>query len=347
LSAIEKNPTDISTKFLLGQTYRKMGKMDLASAALDEVVGLDKDYPGLALERGLLYEESGDIDKALEQFQSALAKAPDDPDLELRVGAAYIAIGRPADAVPVLRKVLEKRPDSAEANHFLGRAIFLQGGATQADAMRYLKRATELDPNKAEYHLYVGWAANNSIPAQLGLAKDEIDKALSLDKLLADAYWQRGVLEQKQGTVDDAIRDVTRALQLKPTRVDAHATLAACYDIKNDPNSEMAEWQKAIAGNPTIPEWRLRYGKMLLDRGNNAEAVKHLSFAATEGEKLDPRPGWLPDAEFGAAEALRKTGAKDLAIEKYKRFLEIAPTSSPDRKDAMNALMNMGVGTIP
>lgn len=347
LSAIEKNPTDISTKFLLGQTYRKMGKMDLASTALDEVVGLDKDYPGLSLERGLLYEASGDVDKALEQFQSALSKAPDDPDLNLRVGAAYVAIGRPADAIPVLRKVLSQRPDSGEANHYLGRAIFLQGGATQADAMRYLKRATELDPNKAEYHLYVGWAANNSIPAQLGLAKDEIDKALSLDKLLADAYWQRGVLEQKQGTVDDAIRDVQRALQLKPTRIDAHATLAACYDIKNDPNSEMAEWQKAIAGNPTVPEWRLRYGKMLLDRGNAGEAVKHLSFAATEGEKLDPRPGWLPDAEFGAAEAFRKTGAKDLAIEKYKRFLEIAPTASPDRKDAMNALTNMGVGTIP
>ncbi len=265
----------------------------------------------------------------------------------MRVGAAYVAIGRPADAVPVLRKVLSQRPDSAEANHYLGRAIFLQGGSVQADAMRYLKRATELDPNRAEYHLYVGWAANNAVPAQLGLAKDEIDKALSLDKLLADAYWQRGVLEQKQGTVDDAIRDVQRALQLKPTRVDAHATLAACYDVKNDTASEMSEWQKAITGNPAVPEWRLRYGKMLLDRGNASDAVKHLSFAATEGEKLDPRPGWLPDAEFGAAEAFRKTGAKDLAIERYKRFLEVAPVSSPDRKDAVNALLNMGVGTVP
>ncbi|MEO7110021.1 MAG: hypothetical protein ABI183_06260, partial [Polyangiaceae bacterium] len=220
-------------------------------------------------------------------------------------------------------------------------------GPTQADAMRYLKRAVELDQNRAEYHLYVGWAANNAVPAQLALAKDEIDKALSLDKLLADAYWQRGVLEQKQGTVDDAIRDVMRALQLKPTRIDAHATLAACYDIKNDPAAAMAEWQKAIAGNDRVPEWRLHYGKMLLDRGSAAEAVKHLMFAASEGEKLDPRPGWLADAEFGAAEALRKTGARDLAIEKYKRFLEIAPTSSPDRKDALNALVNMGVGTVP
>ena len=97
----------------------------------------------------------------------------------------------------MLKKVLEKRPDSAEANHYLGRALFLQGGNEQADAMRYLKRAVELDPNRAEYHLYVAWAANN-MPAQLGLAKDEIDKALGLDKLLADGYWQRGVLGMQQ-----------------------------------------------------------------------------------------------------------------------------------------------------
>ncbi|MEO8874723.1 MAG: tetratricopeptide repeat protein, partial [Polyangiaceae bacterium] len=275
LSAIQKNPTDTSTKFLLGVTYRRMGKMDLASTQFDDVVASDKDYPGLALERGLLYEASGDVDKALEQFQSALAKAPDDPDLNLRVGAAYVAIGRPADAIPVLKKVLSQRPDSGEANHYLGRAIFLQGGSTQADAMRYLKRAVELDPNRAEYHLYVGWAANNAVPAQLGLAKDEIEKALSLDKLLGDAYWQRGVLEQKEGSIEDAIRDLKRALELKPTRVDAHATLAQCYDNKNDQTTALAEWQKAITGNDRMPEWQLHYGKLLLDRGTYSEAAKH------------------------------------------------------------------------
>ncbi|MEO8875977.1 MAG: hypothetical protein ABI461_10340, partial [Polyangiaceae bacterium] len=109
----------------------------------------------------------------------------------------------------------------------------------------------------------------------------------------------------------------------------------------------LAEWQKAITGNDRMPEWQLHYGKLLLDRGTYSEAAKHLSFAADEGEKLDPRPGWLPDAEFAAGEALRKSGAKDLAIAKYKRFLEIAPTNSPDRKDAQNALVGMGVGSVP
>jgi tetratricopeptide (TPR) repeat protein len=346
-SAIEKDPQDVSTRFRLGVTLRRMRKMDLAAAEFDKVLATDKDYPGLAVERGLLYEESGDVDRALEQFQSALAKAPDDPDLQLRVGAAYAAIGRPVDAMAILKKVLEKRSNSAEANHYLGRALFLLGGSKEAEAMRYLKRAVELDPNRAEYHLYVAWAANNAVPAQLGLAKDEIDKALTIDKLLADGYWQRGVLERKEGAVEDAIKDLRHALELRPSRTEAHASLGECYEDKNDSGTALSEWQKAVTGDDKQPFWRYRYGRLLIERGNAGEAAKHLTFAVTEAEKMDQHPAWLASAEFSAGEALRRTGKKADAIEKYRRFLELAPTNSPDRRDAINALNELGAPWNP
>jgi len=283
-SAMEKDPLDLSTRFKLGVTLRRMRKLDAARAEFDKIFAADKDYPGLALERGLLYEDAGDVDKALEQFQGALAKAPDDPDLQMRVGAAYTAIGRSADAVPILKKVIEKRANSAEANHYLGRAIFLQGGAKEAEAMRYLKRAVELDPNHAEYHLYVAWAANESASPQLGLAREHVDKALAIDKLLADAYWQRGVLERKLGTVDDAIKDLKHALALKPSRVDAHAALAECYEIKNDIGNALTEWKTALSQDGKQAFWKYRYGRLLMDRGSAGEAAKHLGPAVTEAE---------------------------------------------------------------
>jgi tetratricopeptide (TPR) repeat protein len=345
-AAIERDPQDVSTRFRLGSTYRRMRKTHLAAQELDKVLASDKDYPGLALERGLLYEESGEVEKALEQFKNALAKAPDDADLQLRVGAAYVAIQRPDDAVPMLRKVLDKRGNSAEANHYLGRALFLQGGPAEAEAMRYLKRAVELDPHRAEYHLYVGWAANNANPAQLGLARDEIEKALAIDQLLAEAYWQRGVLLRKEGAVDSAIKDLRRALELRPSRIEAHAALAECFEDKNDTAAAVAEWQRAIAANDRVPAWRFRYGRLIADK-NPAEAAKHLVYAADEADKLDPRPGWYATAEFEAAETLRKTGRKEEAKKHYKRFLAVAPVSSPDRKDAMRALRQMGEEYAP
>lgn len=346
-AAIERDPQDVSTRFRLGSTFRRMGQVDKAVEQFDLVLAVDKDYPGLALERGLLFEQSGDVEKALEQFKNALAKAADDPDLQLRVGASYVAIGIADDAIPMLRKVLEKRANSAEANHYLGRALFLKGATSEVDAMRYLKRAVELDPHRAEYHLYLGWAANNASPAQLGLARDEIDKALAQDKLLADAYWQRGVLLRKEGAVEDALKDLRHALALKPSRFEVHAAIGECFEDKNDIAAALAEWQTAINGSDKIPYWRFRYGRLLLERRAYADAARHLVAAADAGAAQDTKPGWYTTSEFLAAEALRGSGRRPEAKERYKKFLAVAPMSSPDRRDAIRALRDLGEGREP
>lgn len=343
-SALEKNPSDIGTRFRLGVTYRRMRKLDAAASAFDQIVAIDRDYPGIALERGLLFEESGDVQKALEQFQSAFQKAPNDIDLALRVGAAFVAIGKVDEALPLLEKVRQQRPNSAEANHFIGRAHLKQGGAEAASAMRFLQRAVELDPNRAEYHLYVAWAANDASPAQLGLARTHVDKALTLDKLLADGYWQRGVVELREGAINDAIKDLKYALELKPGRHEAHAALAECYEQKNETGTALAEWSKAIAGDGKVPLWRYRYGRMLLDRGSAGEAARHLAFALDAGKALQPRPGWLANCAFEAGEALRRSGQVKPAIEAYNYYLELAPPTAPDRRDAIDALRGLGAG---
>jgi tetratricopeptide (TPR) repeat protein len=348
-SAIAKDPKDATSHFRLGVALRRTRKFDEAGTELDKVAAVDKEYPGLSLERGLLFEESGDVQKAIEEFNGALAKAPDDPDLELRVGAAYVAIGRADEALAVLRKVVDKRPTSAEAQHSMGRALMLQSGA-QGDALRFLKRAVELDPNRAEFHVYVAWAANDATPAQLELARDEIDRALAIDTLSAEAYWQRGVLERMEGAVDDAIKDENRALGLRPSRYEARATLAECYEDKNQDAAALTEWAHAIAGDAEPantettrhPFWRFRYGKLLMDHGGPALALAQLLPAVNAAEAMASKPGWLAPLEFLTAEALRKTGKKADAIEHYKRFLEIAPVNSPDRLDAQQSLSALG-----
>ncbi len=341
-SALEKNPQDLGTRFRLGVTYRRMRKLDLATQEFDKVAAGDKDYPGLALERGMLFEESGDVNRALEQFQSAFQKAPKDVDLMLRVGAAYVAIGKVDEALPLLNKVKEQRANSAEANHFLGRAYLKQGGLETPRAMPLLKRAVDLDPNRAEYHLYVAWAANDAAQPQLDVAAAHVEQALKLDKLLADAYWQRGVVERRRSAVEDAIKDLRRALELKPSRIEAHATLAECYEDKNDVPKAMAEWATAIAANDKVPYWRWKYGRLLADRGQAAEAAKHLSYAVAEGKSAQPRPGWLYGAAFEAGEALKKTGQKQAAIDNLQLYMELAPTTEPNRRDAIKALKELG-----
>ena len=57
-------------------------------------------------------------------------------------------------------------------------------------ALRTLERATELDPHRAQFWFYVGWAANEV--GNIGKADKALTKALKLDQTLGDAYWQVG-----------------------------------------------------------------------------------------------------------------------------------------------------------
>ncbi len=85
-SAIAKGPKDVAAHFRLAVALRRVRRFADASVELDRVATVDRDYPGIFLERGLLFEDSGDVERAIEQFKKALSKAPEDPDLQLRVG---------------------------------------------------------------------------------------------------------------------------------------------------------------------------------------------------------------------------------------------------------------------
>jgi predicted Zn finger-like uncharacterized protein len=330
---------DLGTRFRLGETLRKMRAFDEAMAVLDKLQAADKDYPGLALERGILYAEMGQSERALEMYNAALQKAPNDVDLKLRVGATQVIAGHPDEAEKILREVLKDRAASADANHFLGRALLLKGGAT-AEAIRFLDRATEIDANRAEYYLYVGWAANEL--NQVQRAEQAISRSLELDRELADAFWQRGVLLHKQGRTLDALADLQTALEKRPSRFEAYATMALCFQDQARWADAEKSWQKAIEGNNSVAEWHYRLGKIYESHGNRAGAAPELEKTI---ELLETRPGisaaWHIDAYFLYGETMQATGQKEKALKGYRRYMQIAPINHAYRADAERAIKTL------
>lgn len=334
--ALKLDAADLRALFQLAVTLRRAKRLDEAQAAFDRVATVDKEYPGLALERGLLHEVAGRADEALEAYEAALAKAPDDLDLMLRVGCSNAAAGRAKEAEALLRKVLAQRPNSAETNHCLGRALLLDP-TRLADAQRSLERAVNIEPNRADYHLYVGWAANEA--RNFAKAAQELEKALSLDQSLADAYWQRGVLLARQGAVKDAIVDLQKALELRPSRHEAHAALADVYYDLGREAEALSEWQKAVSAMPDQSAWRFRYGKLLLANRQIGAAEAQLKEALALVAKERTEPLWVPEAHLLLAQAL---GVQPAAIEHWEAYLNQGPKNSPYRADAKAALRKLG-----
>ena len=341
LEAALAKEDDLGARFHLGVTLRRMRRFDEAGAIFDKVGAVDKDYPGLALERGLLFEETGQSDRALESYRVALQKAPNDVDLKLRVGSTQVMAGHALEAEKILEEVRKARPNSAEVNHFLGRALLVKG-QNLAEAIRYLEIAVSIDSNRAEYYLYVGWAANEL--GQPVKAAPALNRALELDHELGDAYWQRGVLLQKQGATQDALRDLQMALEKRPSRFEAWATIALCdQDTQKWPEAEQA-WRRALAGDDQHAEWHYRLGKLLAAHGNRNASGPELDKAVVLAERPNEPPHpWLFDAHFLLAEALRSSPAnKAKTIEHYRRFLELAPHDNAYVKEAETALVGLG-----
>ena len=335
-AALELDPGDVGAKFKLGVAYRRDKKFDQATKTFDEVAVVDKEYPGLALERGLLFEASGRGAEALKAYEDALAKAPTDPDLMLRVGCGKAATQAAKEAAEMISKVLEKRPTSAEAHHCKGKALLTQGD-NLAEALKTLEKAVDLDPNRAEYFLYVAWAANEAGRAQR--AETAVQKALELDQGMGDAYWQRGVLRFKQGAVRDAVRDLQKALELKPGRVEAHAALADSYYDLGKEAEALAQYQIAVDGQPDNSTWRFRFGKLLAANNRNAEAETQLTRALEIVGKTESKPRW----EWEAHHILARTmGGKKDSIPHWEAFLRLAPADNPYRAEAKKTLAGLG-----
>jgi predicted Zn finger-like uncharacterized protein len=332
---------DLGTKFKLATTLRRMHQYEDATRLFDQISEADKDFPGLALERGLLFEETGQSERATEMYAKALQSAPNDLDLKLRVGSTQVMAGHAKQAEAILRDVFRAKPNSAEVNHFLGRALLVRG-TSLAEAKRFLVRATELDANNAEYHLYVGWVANELGETQL--AESALKRAIELDRNLGDAYWQRAVLLQKQGQSLDALNDLKIALEKNHSRYEIYATMASCYqDQSRWPEAEDA-WRKAIAGNDQNPEWHYRLAKTYVVRGNKGAATAEFEKAVTLAENPDrPTPGWLAQAHFNLGDALRATD-RAKARQHFERYLQLAPQNDPVRDEAQKALQSLGNG---
>ncbi len=337
--ALKKNENDLQTRFQVGVTLRRMRKFDEAIVVFDKVEAMDKEFPNLALERGLYYEETGQSDEALKMYKKALDKAPNDVDLKLRIGSTQVAAGAGKQAEPILKEVIRERSNSPEANHYLGRAMLISKSNLN-EAMRYLKRAVELDPNRAEYHLYVGWVANEV--GQPELASSSLAKALELDSTMGDAYWQRGILLQRQGRNADAIKDLQTALEKRPSRYEAYAALAKAYEDQQNYTKAEEAWRNAIKGNDKIADWHYALGKTLERKNDRKGAFIEFEKAVELGSTAEPKPAWLFYAHFALGEGYEATD-KDKAITQYKEYQRLAPIDDALRPDAIAALARLKV----
>lgn len=107
---------------------------------------------------GLTYLIRNVLEDALVHFQRALQLAPEHTPATLAASAVYLRLGRPSTALDLARQVVAREPVNANA-------FFLAGLAFEAlnapsDAVTFLERAVELQPQNGEFQTALRRAAH-------------------------------------------------------------------------------------------------------------------------------------------------------------------------------------------
>ncbi len=250
------------------ETYRDAKQYADATAAAQEAVAkLPKDRT-LKLMLAAQLADSGQVEKGLSLAQSELKNTPEDREVYIALAQIYSRLKRWPEAEAAITKAdsLSSKPDEKEYVLFVGGSIYerqkkydkaedmfrrvLASDANNAvalnylgymladrgvrleEALGYIKKAVQLDPQNGAYLDSLGWAyfkLGNYVLAEENLRKaaertnndptilDHLgDLYLKTDRLkLAAAYWERALQEYNRTVAAEVDNDDVTAVQKK------------------------------------------------------------------------------------------------------------------------------------
>jgi len=188
--------------YLLQKNYEKAKENLTLAQKQDPVYGLTFYLWGKIL------REQKDQREAINYFKKAQERGYDNALMEKELAESYLEINDYSSALSAYQKVLDFAPTDLEAQE---KIIWLQAEKLNQpnSALKRAKEIELLNPQSAWAKDILAYALimNN----QLSLAKETIDKAISLEPFFALNYYYLGLLYKKQGNLPEAKTNFIKA----------------------------------------------------------------------------------------------------------------------------------------
>lgn len=347
--ALEPDNEDL--RLALGMLVQRTGATQEAIAIYREVVRRDGTGPkGLAARDRIAaidIVQSRD-DEAKKLIAEVLAESPRDDDALIMRANIALAHGDAADAIPDLRAALRDQPKSIVLQRTLARAYVAKGESALAEeALRSVLDAQTTDPGakidlaqillqtdrpaqavtllektaeKVPQDPQVRVALINAYLADRDIARART-AAEDLKKLhpdFAEGYQLAGRIARDENRLDDAEKDLERALELKPGSVDILTSLTRSSLDRGRAAIAIARLQRVREKDPNNVQILDLLGETYLE----VKDLPHATEALTKAGALAPR-SWIPYRDL--AQVRLAAGDANGAIMQYRKAFELAP----------------------
>jgi tetratricopeptide (TPR) repeat protein len=175
------------------------------------------------------------LDQAEAHLEELIQANPGDPDLRVAVADVYLANGRYQEAITQYEEALKVVEDHKGALFGLGSTYMVLGNDSiaidyfnQVIAMSKDAELARLDEQLETSYYYLGKIYLDN--GELDQAIEQLESAIALVPMDADAIYLLGMAYQEQGSYLAAIENYERAVAFVPDFRDAFRGMADCYE---------------------------------------------------------------------------------------------------------------------
>jgi protein O-mannosyl-transferase len=239
-------------------------------------------------------------------------------------------------AEALYRETIARNPTAWMAYNNLA-MLKLQGSPDELpEAMTLLQTSLRLYPGNAEAHNNLGVAFQRQ--GRLEDAIREHREALRLLPSYAEAYNNLGIVVEQQGRMEEAVQYYTTALQLQSRERDtaeAHHNMGSVLQKLGRYDEAVTEIREALRINPRYADAHDNLGSALMRLGRIDEAIEHY----TEAIRL--KPGYA-EAHNNLGMALVKAGRAEGAIAEFNETLRLKPDAALTHVNLADVLRRLG-----
>lgn len=248
--SLKANPNFHFTLNNIGWNYSRLSKTDSAIYFYKKVLALKPDYTTTLYNIGDAYFSSANDDSAIIYYSKLLGVEPDwDPDLNNRIGLSHYYKERYDSAVVYLKKATELNPEKALYFSNLAMAYFDNDDYKNAiPAFETFNKYTKEDSRK-----YIDLALCYAYTDNYKKAESIFMEGLKYDKNknnLHIYYYDLGWISDKQNRIQDALHWYKKAIETNPDYINAANNLGFSYDRLGKKDSAIIWYKAAIRINP-------------------------------------------------------------------------------------------------
>jgi len=273
----EGGPVPAEAYRQLALSQAKQGRTDAALETLDKLLRLSPGYPPALYLSAFLHFTAGRYEQALDLAERYTEAKPQSGAALKISGLSRYMLGDKAGAERDLRLAVERLPRDFEAVYYLGRLYFSRSLASAAEGA--FRKAIEIQPRSVKAHNHLGQALEGL--ARFEEAKRAYRKAIALEQQGPERsewpYYNLGALLLTEGKTAEAVELLRKALERNPSSVQTQVKLATALSAAQQFGEAEALLRKAIQAHPDDSDAHYQLGRLLLKKGDRAEARKHLT----------------------------------------------------------------------